>query len=757
MISIINTDNSIRFTFNESDHYLQNGTIDAPLNSIALVLDDSDMATFKKAVSGDLLFSIPLSELGMSKEQLMQFYKSSMVGGGTGGGAQIKIEVVDKLPDVGQTDTIYLVKRPSGGYDEYIYVNGEWDLIGDTDISLDDYYTKTEADGKFGTLTEQQSLRSDVNDALGKIATLENKTADSHYTSKVNSDINYDAPVITVTNGNKETVENSFPFNSQTDGYFLTSNNITNSFDTTAVIKFVREGSSTPSIFYQDFNDWSNPQVEVATYDASTNSLVFTSNSINGNYDFDYQIWYVGNTVIKERNNSYFNQGARLRFATTWDDGDELRIIGGASYMSSLILDNIHFVYTFDRYSTKYTDTAITDTIQVDYRGSKYHIVPKESIKTVNGQSLIGTGNVTITSDYPKYSGQTSYNASDYYVIRGDYADKIRTSSSWISSNSGNVKTVIDRYKYSTGSTTPTHTGNTLAIINKTQKTVSEFVKFTDSTYDVYEGFPSKDDVIYYGGVSSAFSIADENYGPITDVRETNLIWNGFYSNFGQQYIPVLTECETSGGTFVTKANNTMEPGKYYKLIYNADGQDFGLNELTYGYISMYSDDDIQFNKTYVKNEDNDASNSLYMLGSGNQKLRVLTEKDLSNVPGGTVDAYTKAEADSKFGTLTEQQSLRSDVENALGDIAALGYDKQNKLQGDYVKDVEIGGSYLNFNSMKFDGNNNGSKSVNFKTVGGQPIFGAGDISLPKIWSGTKGEYDKISNKDANTIYLIHD
>lgn len=46
---------------------------------------------------------------------------------------------------------------------------------------------------------------------------------------------------------------------------------------------------------------------------------------------------------------------------------------------------------------------------------------------------------------------------------------------------------------------------------------------------------------------------------------------------------------------------------------------------------------------------------------------------------GGSVDAYTKAESDAKYGTKAEQESLRGDVENALGEIAALGYDKADK------------------------------------------------------------------------------
>lgn len=34
-------------------------------------------------------------------------------------------------------------------YDEYLYVDGRWELIGSTDIDLTDYYTKEEADEKF--------------------------------------------------------------------------------------------------------------------------------------------------------------------------------------------------------------------------------------------------------------------------------------------------------------------------------------------------------------------------------------------------------------------------------------------------------------------------------------------------------------------------------------------------------------------------------------------------------------------------------
>lgn len=48
-----------------------------------------------------------------------------------------------------------------------------------TDIfNADNYYTKDAADKQFGTLTEQNSLRSDLEDALGEIASLEADKAD---------------------------------------------------------------------------------------------------------------------------------------------------------------------------------------------------------------------------------------------------------------------------------------------------------------------------------------------------------------------------------------------------------------------------------------------------------------------------------------------------------------------------------------------------------------------------------------------------
>ena len=86
MITLSKIDNAIRFTFANSQHYLTgDGTIDVPVNSLSLIFDESDFATFRKAASNDIFVSAPISEFGMSKAQLEDFYKENMVGSSGGG------------------------------------------------------------------------------------------------------------------------------------------------------------------------------------------------------------------------------------------------------------------------------------------------------------------------------------------------------------------------------------------------------------------------------------------------------------------------------------------------------------------------------------------------------------------------------------------------------------------------------------------------------------------------------------------------
>lgn len=59
----------------------------------------------------------------------------------------ISFEVVQTLPAVGSTGTIYLVPNSGSGqniYDEYIYYNSSWEKIGSTNVDLSQYWSKSE-------------------------------------------------------------------------------------------------------------------------------------------------------------------------------------------------------------------------------------------------------------------------------------------------------------------------------------------------------------------------------------------------------------------------------------------------------------------------------------------------------------------------------------------------------------------------------------------------------------------------------------
>lgn len=83
----------------------------------------------------------------------------------------LKITVADVLPEVGEENTIYLVPNGDGEpnfYDEYLYINEVFELIGNTKVDLTDYYTKEQIDSK-GFITLQ-----DLPEVPTKTSQLEN-------------------------------------------------------------------------------------------------------------------------------------------------------------------------------------------------------------------------------------------------------------------------------------------------------------------------------------------------------------------------------------------------------------------------------------------------------------------------------------------------------------------------------------------------------------------------------------------------------
>ncbi|GHT40858.1 hypothetical protein FACS189443_1800 [Planctomycetales bacterium] len=94
------------------------------------------------------------------EDQATETWVKSYVGGAISGLIGVSLDVVSELPETGNANTIYLLGTASP-YEEWIYVNDEWDKIGDTSVNLDNYYTAEETNEAISAVTS--SIPTDNN------------------------------------------------------------------------------------------------------------------------------------------------------------------------------------------------------------------------------------------------------------------------------------------------------------------------------------------------------------------------------------------------------------------------------------------------------------------------------------------------------------------------------------------------------------------------------------------------------------------
>lgn len=102
---------------------------------------------------------------------------SYLMGRNSGGAKKgVKIEVVTELPETGEANVIYLVPKETEDennvFDEYIWINDDWELIGSTDIDIS---------GKQDTM-QFSTMPNASADYLGKIVQYTG-TTDANYTN----------------------------------------------------------------------------------------------------------------------------------------------------------------------------------------------------------------------------------------------------------------------------------------------------------------------------------------------------------------------------------------------------------------------------------------------------------------------------------------------------------------------------------------------------------------------------------------------
>lgn len=98
--------------------------------------------------------------------------------------ANLQIEIVDQLPSIGETNIIYLVKKSGSApdiHEEYVFVDGKWEKIGNTEIDLSNYYTRAEVDAKIPVIP---NIETSISGAGNVITLIE---VDANNKHKVNA------------------------------------------------------------------------------------------------------------------------------------------------------------------------------------------------------------------------------------------------------------------------------------------------------------------------------------------------------------------------------------------------------------------------------------------------------------------------------------------------------------------------------------------------------------------------------------------
>lgn len=101
---------------------------------------------------------------------------------GSGGTIDLFI-VVTKLPEVGESNKIYLfplsVAKDNDVFEEWAYINGEWELLGSITVDLSNYYNKKESDDRYLQINDSKRVIKHYTEDEENIALFDNVKKDT--------------------------------------------------------------------------------------------------------------------------------------------------------------------------------------------------------------------------------------------------------------------------------------------------------------------------------------------------------------------------------------------------------------------------------------------------------------------------------------------------------------------------------------------------------------------------------------------------
>ena len=437
MINIQKTGNAIVVDFTDNDKYLNNGTIEVAPNELMVVIDESNMATFKKMSNGDTLFGQLINQIkiqgeSVTKDNIIEKFGTIgfSISSGGGGGAVSSVN--------GQTGDVVITATSLGAItkaDSDTLYASKSDLNSKANISTVEALSTEVAANRTATT----ALTSKVNEDSEKIASLDTEMA-----NKANS---ADVPTNTQFNNLSGEVANkadktSVYTKAEADEKFATNvelNQVLSEYATNVELNHVKAELATKAdtsslndyalkseitglatkeelADYQPIGDYATTTQLNSKQDtlvSGQNIKTINGQSVIGEGNIDIT---AGGTIDSELSTDSENPVQNKVITNALNDKASKTELSNVSTSKADKAD----VYTKQEIDDKFTNaqsqinqlstdtSAINTEVQTLKTDKQDTLVSGTNIKTINGQSLLGEGNIEIQqSELPIASANT--------------------------------------------------------------------------------------------------------------------------------------------------------------------------------------------------------------------------------------------------------------------------------------------------------------------------------------------------------------
>ena len=445
MINIQKTGNAIVVDFTDNDKYLNNGTIEVAPNELMVVIDDSNMATFKKMSNGDTLFGQLIDQIKIqgervTKDNIIEKFGTigfSISSGGEGGGAVSSVngqtgDVVITATSLGaitkaDADTLYATKSDLNSKQDTLVsgqniktINGQ-SVIGEGNIEIQQSELPIASANTLGGVKVGAGLS--INPESGVLSTTGGGTADSVEWDNV---LSKPEDIVNITERLASKLDTA-TYNSEKSS-FATKDELNSKADASAITDMATQ------TWVQDQGYLTEVPSNYVTDSELTEGLA-------GKQDKgDYALKSDLNTLAtKEELATKADASALSSKQDTLVSGTNIKTINGETILGSgnLVIqsgtsnwDDIQGKPQFAEVATSgdYNDLINKPTIpDVSNLATKQEIAGKQdtlvsgtNIKTINGNSVLGAGDITIQAGgtIDTAMSDTSENAVQNKVIK---------------------------------------------------------------------------------------------------------------------------------------------------------------------------------------------------------------------------------------------------------------------------------------------------------------------------------------------------